>query len=308
MSKQANFKTSVGGQALIEGIMMRGPESYCVAVRCPNGEIDAATTAAAPTKASKIPIVRGVLSFVGSLTTGYKCLMRSADIAMPEGEEADSKFEKWLSEKLGEKGTAFLTGISAVLGGSLAIVLFMVLPTLITGFLARFFALGVFKTALEGVLKIAIFLCYLLLISQMKDIRRMFQYHGAEHKTIACYEAGEALTVENVRTKSRFHPRCGTSFILIVLVVSIVLFSFLPWTSTLARVGLKLLLLPLVVGISYEFIRYAGRHNNWFTRLLSAPGLWLQRLTTKEPLDDMIEVAIAAVIPVLPKNREDAAW
>ena len=144
MSKQANFKTSVGGQALIEGIMMRGPESYCVAVRCPNGEIDAATTAAAPPKASKIPIVRGVLSFVGSLTTGYKCLMRSADIAMPEEEEADSKFEKWLSEKLGEKGTAFLTGISAVLGGSLAIVLFMVLPTLITGFLARFFALGVF--------------------------------------------------------------------------------------------------------------------------------------------------------------------
>ena len=298
----------MGGQALIEGIMMKGPQSYCVAVRSPDGGIDTSVTPTQPSKWNKIPVLRGMVNFIGSLVVGYQCLMHSAEVAMPDEEEPESRFEKWVNDKLGEKAGSLLTTVSAVLGGGLAIVLFMILPTFLTGLIGRFVPLGAFKAAVEGVLKMVVFVLYLVLISQMKDIKRMFQYHGAEHKTIACYEAGEELTVANIRTKSRFHPRCGTSFILIVLVVSIILFSFIPWRTTLGRVGLKLLLLPVVLGISYEFIRYAGRHENWFTRIVSAPGLWMQRLTTAEPLDEMIEVAIAAVQPVLPADREEAAW
>ena len=220
----------------------------------------------------------------------------------------ESKLDKWINEHLGEKAQNFVMSLAAVLGGMLALVLFMVLPTTIVGLLGKVLPLEGVRALLEGVLKIAIFIGYLALVRNMKDIKRMFRYHGAEHKTIACYEAGEELTVENIRRHSRFHPRCGTSFLVLVILISILVSSLLPWSSTGLRIVLKLLTLPVVMGISYELIKLAGRYDNILTRIISAPGLWIQRLTTSEPDDNMIEVAIAAVKPVLPENWEDSLW
>ncbi|WP_373209582.1 DUF1385 domain-containing protein [Allofournierella massiliensis] len=303
------FKTSVGGQALMEGIMMRGPKKICVAVRKPDGEIDLTMEDVKHHKWQKIPFVRGAFSMIENLVLGYRYLMHSAEVSMPEEEQEEpGKLDKWLQEHTGPKFQNFLMGLAAVMGGMLAIVLFMVLPTAIVGGVNHFVNLGWGKVLLEGVLKIVMFVIYLFLCTRMKDIHRVFEYHGAEHKTIACYEAGEELTVENIRRHCRFHPRCGTSFMILVLIVSILLFSVLPWSSTGLRVFLKLLLLPVVMGISYELIKLAGRYDNLATRIISAPGLWLQRLTTFEPDDSMIEVAIAAVKPVLPSRPEDGLW
>lgn len=303
------FKTSVGGQALMEGIMMRGPKKICVAVRKPDGEIDLTMEDVKHHKWQKIPFVRGAFSMIENLVLGYRYLMHSAEVSMPEEEQEEpGKLDKWLQEHTGPKFQNFLMGLAAVMGGMLAIVLFMVLPTAIVGGVNHFVNLGWGKVLLEGVLKIAMFVIYLFLCTRMKDIHRVFEYHGAEHKTIACYEAGEELTVENIRRHCRFHPRCGTSFMILVLIVSILLFSVLPWSSPGLRVFLKLLLLPVVMGISYELIKLAGRYDNLATRIISAPGLWLQRLTTFEPDDSMIEVAIAAVKPVLPSRPEDGLW
>lgn len=303
------FKTSVGGQALMEGIMMRGPKKICVAVRKPDGEIDLTMEDVKHHKWQKILFVRGAFSMIENLVLGYRYLMHSAEVSMPEEEQEEpGKLDKWLQEHTGPKFQNFLMGLAAVMGGMLAIVLFMVLPTAIVGGVNHFVNLGWGKVLLEGVLKIAMFVIYLFLCTRMKDIHRVFEYHGAEHKTIACYEAGEELTVENIRRHCRFHPRCGTSFMILVLIVSILLFSVLPWSSTGLRVFLKLLLLPVVMGISYELIKLAGRYDNLATRIISAPGLWLQRLTTFEPDDSMIEVAIAAVKPVLPSRPEDGLW
>ena len=303
------FKTSVGGQALMEGIMMRGPKKICVAVRKPDGEIDLTMEDVKHHKWQKIPFVRGAFSMIENLVLGYRYLMHSAEVSMPEEEQEEpGKLDKWLQEHTGPKFQNFLMGLAAVMGGMLAIVLFMVLPTAIVGGVNHFVNLGWGKVLMEGALKIAMFVIYLFLCTRMKDIHRLFEYHGAEHKTIACYEAGEELTVENIRRHCRFHPRCGTSFMILVLIVSILLFSVLPWSSTGLRVFLKLLLLPVVMGISYELIKLAGRYDNLATRIISAPGLWLQRLTTFEPDDSMIEVAIAAVKPVLPSRPEDGLW
>ena len=303
------FKTSVGGQALMEGIMMRGPKKICVAVRKPDGEIDLTMEDVKHHKWQKIPFVRGAFSMIENLVLGYRYLMHSAEVSMPEEEQEEpGKLDKWLQEHTGPKFQNFLMGLAAVMGGMLAIVLFMVLPTAIVGGVNHFVNLGWGKVLLESALKIAMFVIYLFLCTRMKDIHRLFEYHGAEHKTIACYEAGEELTVENIRRHCRFHPRCGTSFMILVLIVSILLFSVLPWSSTGLRVFLKLLLLPVVMGISYELIKLAGRYDNLATRIISAPGLWLQRLTTFEPDDSMIEVAIAAVKPVLPSRPEDGLW
>lgn len=308
--KKEKFKTSVGGQALIEGIMMRGPRQVCTAVRRPDGGIETKLDPVTTFSWQKIPLVRGVLSMIESLIVGYRCLMYSAEISM--GEEAfeteESKLDKWINEHLGEKAQNFVMSLAAVLGGMLALVLFMVLPTTIVGLLGKVLPLEGVRALLEGVLKIAIFIGYLALVRNMKDIKRMFRYHGAEHKTIACYEAGEELTVENIRRHSRFHPRCGTSFLVLVILISILVSSLLPWSSTGLRIVLKLLTLPVVMGISYELIKLAGRYDNILTRIISAPGLWIQRLTTSEPDDNMIEVAIAAVKPVLPENWEDSLW
>ena len=302
----ATHKTSIGGQALIEGIMMKGPHTTAVAVRKPNGEIDVKCENTKKSPVAKIPVLRGMWNFIESLVTGYKCLMHSADISMTDVQP--DKLELWLVKHFGKKASDALLMVAGVLGGMLALVLFMVLPTVITGFINTFLPLGAFMAVVEGLLKLAIFFLYLWGITYLDDVKRLFMYHGAEHKTIACYEAGEELTVENVRRHSRFHPRCGTSFLFIVIIISIIIFSFIPWNSTLGRVGLKLLFLPLVVGISYEILKFTGRHDNACTKLLASPGLLFQRFTTKEPQDDMIEVAIAATRKVIPRSREEDKW
>ncbi|MEG0896985.1 MAG: DUF1385 domain-containing protein [Ruthenibacterium sp.] len=293
----------------MEGIMMRGPQKMAIAVRQPDGEIHTEVSDLKTRPWQKLPFIRGIFNFADSLISGYKCLMKSADISMADTEEfEESKFDKWIAAHFGDKGSNFIMALAALLGGGLAIVLFMVVPTAIVGGINHFIPLGGFKTLLEGILKITLLVGYMAAVSHMKEIARMFAYHGAEHKTIACYESGEELTVENIRKHTRFHPRCGTSFILIVLVVSILLFSALPWTNTGLRIVLKLLCLPLIVGISYEIIKLCGRYDNPVTRAISAPGLWLQRITTNEPEDGMIECAIAAVQPVLPEHKEDGKW
>lgn len=306
------FRTSVGGQALMEGVMMRGPKRLCCAVRRPDGGIETDIKELPPKKwYEKVPFVRGVFAMIGSMITGYRCLMYSADIAMQDSEdsEPESKLDKWLDEHLGEKFQNALMVCAALMGGVVAILLFSVMPTGVVGFVSRFMPLGRWgRVVLEAVLKMAIFVAYLALCSRMKEIHRLFEYHGAEHKTIACYEAGEALTVENIRKYSRFHPRCGTSFLILTLLVSIAVFSVIPWTGTALRVVYKLLFLPLVMGISYELLKLCGRTDNLLTHIIRAPGLWVQRLTVFEPDDSMIECAIQAVTPVLPENPEEGQW
>lgn len=306
------FRTSVGGQALMEGVMMRGPKRLCCAVRRPDGGIETNIKELPPKKwYEKVPFVRGVFAMIGSMITGYRCLMYSADIAMQDSEdsEPESKLDKWLDEHLGEKFQNALMVCAALMGGVVAILLFSVTPTSVVGFVSRFMPLGRWgRVVLEAVLKMAIFLAYLALCSRMKEIHRLFEYHGAEHKTIACYEAGEPLTVENIRKYSRFHPRCGTSFLILTLLVSIAVFSVIPWTGTALRVVYKLLFLPMVMGISYELLKLCGRTDNLLTHIIRAPGLWVQRLTVFEPDDSMIECAIQAVTPVLPENPEEGQW
>ncbi len=307
------FKTSVGGQALMEGIMMRGPQQICCAVRKPDGSIE---TKLEPTPHhgvwSRIPLVRGAVSMVESLVMGYRYMMYSAQVSMGEDydpQQEESAFEKWVGDHLGKKAEDMLLVAAAVVGGLFAILLFTVLPTVLVGGLDHLISLGRWpKVILESVLKVGIFLSYMMAISHMKEIHRVFEYHGAEHKTIACYEAGDPLTVENVRKYTRFHPRCGTSFLILVVIVSVFLYSVLPWGSMGLRVLFKLLLLPVVMGISYELLKWCGRSDNWATRIIRAPGLLVQRLTVFEPDDSMIEVAIAAVTPVLPNTPEEGKW
>ncbi len=297
MSKEA-FKTRIGGQAVMEGISMRGPEKTCLAVRLPDGTIHTELSDSPKNPLRKIPILRGAAAMVISLWHGYTYLMKSADLAFPEE-----------AEKEKEKGSSLFSGpLIAVLSGVLAIGIFVLLPTFLTGLIDRFATLGYWKTVVEGALKVIIFIGYLFGVSRIKDIRRVFEYHGAEHKTIACYEHREELTVANIRKYTRFHPRCGTSFIFIVLIISIIVFSFVPWTSTGMRALLKLVCLPFVMGLAYEVIQFAGSHDGWFCAALSAPGKWVQRLTVFEPDDSMIEVAIESMKPAIPENEDDARW
>lgn len=310
-NEPSQFRTSVGGQALMEGIMMRGPELIACAVRRPDGSIDLSTEPVRTHWYNKVPMLRGICNMVENLRCGYKYLMHSADISMTEEEaEAEqSAFDHWLEAHVGPKVQDILLGVSAALGAVMAVVLFVFLPTFLTGLLSQAVTLGRWpKVLIEATIKLALFLGYMALCSRMKEIRRMFQYHGAEHKTIACYEAGEPLTVENIRKHTRFHPRCGTSFLILVLLISILLYAVLPWSSIGLRVVCKLLLLPLLVAISYEVLKWSGRSNSLLARAIAQPGLWLQRLTVFEPEDDMIEIAIAAVTPVLPDDRALAAW
>lgn len=366
-------KTSIGGQALMEGIMMRGPEKSAMAVRRPNGEIffeEHENPQKKRPKICRLPIIRGVFGFADSMVTGYKYLMRSAEIACEEvpekGEEkpapaesapaaptekaavsgsvpAEAPSPKPESAAKAEAATepesaakaesaagtepksAFgkgaMTGmmlVATVLGVALAIGLFVWLPTFLYTQLAKILPAGAaenryLRSAFEGVLKIAVLVAYMALVSLMKDIRRTFMYHGAEHKTIFCYEHGLPLTVENVRGERRYHPRCGTSFLILMLLVSIVVGIFIPPTMdginptayTFIRAGIKILLIPLVMGIGYELLKFAGRHNNILTKIISAPGMWLQHLTVKEPTDDMIECAITAFKAVIPTDESD---
>ena len=296
--------------------MMRGPQKICCAVRRPDGTLEISEEPTPHHVWQKIPLVRGACAMIESLILGYRYLMYSAKISMDEADaepEPESRLEKWLSARLGKNAEDVLLVCSALLGVLLAVLLFTVLPTAAVGGLALLVPLGRWgKVILEACIKVGVFVLYLWLCSRMKEIHRVFQYHGAEHKTIACYEAGAPLTVENIRRYPRFHPRCGTSFLILVLIVSVFLYSVLPWKSTLGgtllRVLYKLLLLPLVMGISYELLKWCGRSDNWLTRIIRAPGLWVQRLTVFEPEDSMIEAAIAAVTPVLPADPEEGKW
>ncbi|NLT58818.1 MAG: DUF1385 domain-containing protein [Clostridiales bacterium] len=311
MGKLAH-KTSVGGQALYEGVMMRGPVGYAIALRLPNGQIE---TTVHPNQSLKdrislfrLPVLRGMAGFVESLSMGFKTLTYSFEKAGLE-EETPTKFERWLTDKFGKSIVDLVVWVGGLLGVLLAICLFMLLPAAAVKLLGGHVPTWS-RPMLEGLIKIVIFIFYLWAVSGLADIRRTFEYHGAEHKSIHAYEAGLPLTVENVRAMSRFHPRCGTNFMFIIMIISILIFSLpiVTWDNLLLRMATKLLLLPVVVGISYEFIRLAGRYDNGFTRFFSAPGLLMQRLTTKEPDDAQIEVAIASLEPVLTGNPEDDRW
>ena len=270
MSKE--FRTSVGGQALMEGIMMRGPEKICCAVRRPDGTIDLSYDTVRTHWYNKVPLVRGVCNMVENLYKGYQYLMHAADIAMDgETEPAESKLDKWLEKHMSSAFQNVLMGFAAFAGVALALFLFTFLPTFLTGQIARFIPMGRWpRVILEGVLKMVIFLGYMFLCTRYKELHRVFEYHGAEHKTIACYEAGLPLTVENIRKQSRFHPRCGTSFMILVIIISIFLYAVLPWTSTGLRVVYKLCMFPLLVGISYEVLKWAGRSDSTSRRAASA--------------------------------------
>lgn len=314
MSKQTNsktIKTSIGGQAVIEGVMMRGPKLTALSVRMPDQSISTETwdTPNSNKWYKKTPFIRGVFNFVESLTDGYKSLMKAAEKAgLDDEEEEPSKFEQKLRQLLGDKFMPFLQGCILLFSLAMALFFFAFLPTTLVGFFKDYINHPLALSALEGLTKIAILILYLALISNMSDIKRVFMYHGAEHKTIFCYEHGEELTVENVRKYTRFHPRCGTSFLVIVLLLSILVSSMVSWDNLWMRVGLKVLCLPIIMSLSYECIKFAGRHDNLFTRILSAPGLWTQRLTTREPDDSMIEVAIASMKKVIPGNPDEALF
>ena len=313
--KDKQFRTSIGGQALIEGVMMRGPKKQAIVVRTKEGFVTKCDDLKLPKDKYPIlgfPIIRGVVNFVSMLAVGMNSLMFSAEQLLDEEEdevEATSKFDEWLNEKLGSEGAEkVLITFSIVLGIALSVGLFILLPTILAGFLARFVEHSVLRSLIEGGLRIVIFIAYLWLATLLKDIKRVWAYHGAEHKAIYCYEKGLDLTVENTREQSRLHPRCGTSFIFIVLMISILLFSFLSWSNVWVRIGMRLLLLPVVVAISYEIIKIAGRYDNIVTRIISAPGKALQRLTTKEPDDEMIETALEAIKLVIPEDENEAKW
>ncbi|MBQ8001677.1 MAG: DUF1385 domain-containing protein [Ruminococcus sp.] len=327
--KKENVKkiTSIGGSALIEGIMMRGPKNINVAVRTGEDKIETEEITVKPISSKgkffRLPLIRGVVGMIDSFRLSYKSLMLSADKAISsveQEEEEMSKFERWLNDKLGEKLMGVIMSIASVLGVGLALVLFFWLPTFLYNLLAgltitpaidAFLDSGVTQSAFEVVVKMLLFFGYIILVSQMEDMKRVFMYHGAEHKTIFCYEADEELTVENIKKHSRFHPRCGTSFMVIMLLLGFFIGLFVPqftllgvW-GTVLRSAVKILLLPLSVGIGYELIKLCGKYDNWFTRIIAAPGLWAQRITTREPDDKMIEVAIAAITPVIPDDGSD---
>ncbi len=308
---QKQHKTSIGGQAVMEGVMMRGPRDIAISVRKPDGEIiTEKKKAPSLTKKGilKLPIIRGCVNFIESMIQGVKALMYSADFIDIEEEEEPSKFEKWLENKLGDKMKDAVIYFSVVLSIIMSVGLFILLPTWIVGFTKYFVESHILKSLLEGVVRILIFLCYLYFAAKLPDIRRVFEYHGAEHKTIACYEAGEELTVENARTKSRLHPRCGTSFLFIVMIVSIIAFSFLKWDNVIIRSLTRIALMPVVAGVSYEIIKFAGRHDNLLTRVISYPGKMLQYITTNEPDDSQLEVAIASMNAVLTGDPAEDEW
>ena len=315
------YKTMIGGQALIEGIMMLGPEKKAVVVRRPDGGLEEQVEDRILIKDRHpifgVPFIRGIFNFGSSLANGVKALMFSAEFYPEDGEEEEepSRFEQWLEKHLGsEKLYSLVVTLAMVLGLAFSIGLFILLPTAVVGGIA-WLTNGMpmwLRNLLEGVVRIIIFMGYLMLCSKTKDMRRVFQYHGAEHKTIFCYEAGLPLTVENVRKQPRHHPRCGTSFLFVVIVISIlissVFFSFVELTNVFARMLAHLVLLPVVVSITYEINRWMGRHDNWFSRLFTAPGLWLQNWTTFEPDDSMIEVGIRSFELVLPSEAGKDAW
>ena len=330
----------VGGQAVLEGVMMKSGDNVALSVRKDDGSIETETktfiSARKKYKIANVPILRGVINMFETFKLSYSILGRSAEMLGIDEVDEESKFDRWLREKFGDKLMNVIMSVAMVLGVALALVLFSFIPTLIAkwlGFvisdrsLSPLFADGFFKGlwtlfkfkldlpfgerflvgSIQGIIKIGIFVGYIALVSLMKDIKRTFQYHGAEHKSIACFEAGDELTPENAKKHTRFHPRCGTSFIFVTLILTILVFSPLPLNNVAVRMGLQFLFLPLVIGLSFEFIMYAGKHNNALTKILSAPGLWMQRLTTKEPSLDQLEVALTSLKAAMPEDFPELA-
>lgn len=308
--------TSIGGSALIEGIMMRGPKRTTVAVRVKEDEIYTEDltfkSLAERFKIFRVPLIRGVGGLIDSMRLSFKALSLSAEKAMediPEDEQEPSKFEKWVDRVFGDNFMKVLMVVASVFGVALAIGLFFVLPTWLYNITSNAAPVMqdniLFRSVFEGVLRIVLFLLYVILCTRMSDMKRVFQYHGAEHKTIFCYENEEPLTVENIKKQSRFHPRCGTSFMIIMLLLGIIIGLFVPFTNPFVRSAVKILLLPLTCGIGYELIKICGKYENTFTKIIAAPGLWAQRITTKEPDDTMIEVAIKAMESVIPEDGSD---
>lgn len=311
-SSSVKFKTSIGGQALIEGIMMLGPEKRAIVCRG-SGEMVEKVEKVTPLKAKSsvlgLPLIRGVAAFISSMVNGVKALSFSADQLPEDMQEEPDKIDLWIEKHFSnETAQKLIIGVAVVLGIALSLFLFLFLPTFIVGLFPAVKADFYWRTLLEGILKLVIFFIYLILCSKMKDMKRLFAYHGAEHKTIFCYEKGLPLTVENVRPQPRLHPRCGTSFIFVVIIISIIAGSFIHVSDTLLRMGLKFLMLPLIVGLSYELNRWVGRHDNICSAILSWPGKQFQRITTNEPDDEMIECAIRALELVIPEEKGSDAW
>ena len=323
------FKTTIGGQALIEGIMMRGPKLDAIAVRGKDG-LQVETTprkVRSPKSVLTWPVIRGAVNFFDAQVVGIKAIMRSADLSPEEEQEPTSKFDKWLSEKMNDKKNQnTVIGFTVAVSLLFSVALFFLAPMLIGSFFDRWIESQLLLNLLEGFVRIIIFMGYMVLSSCAKDVKRVYAYHGAEHKTIRCYEAGLPLTVENVRVQTRKHPRCGTSFLLVIVILSILIFSvassllltLIPELELLQdsasvlykliMIAFKLILVPVVVAFGYELNRLIGRYDNWFTRILTAPGLWAQNITTYEPDDSMIEVAIEALKAVIPEEEGTDLW
>ena len=311
-TEDCSFRTSIGGQALIEGILMRGPKKQAVVCRTKDGlveKVEELELIRGKHPMLGLPFIRGVVTLFDSLFKGMAALTYSASLVPLEEQGEPDKLDQWIEAHFeGEKAQKLIIGTAVVLGVALSLFLFIFLPAFLAGLIGplkeNFFA----RNLSEGVLRIVILLVYMRLICEVGDVKRLFAYHGAEHKTIFCYEHGKPLTVENVRPESRFHPRCGTSFLLVVIVVSILVNSVVRLSNSFARMGCHLLLLPVVVGVSYEINRWCGRHDNWLSAVLSAPGKWLQHMTTNEPDDDMIACAIRALELVIPEEKGSDAW
>ena len=307
-----SFRTSIGGQALIEGILMRGPEKQAIVCRTEDGLVEKVDELHLVKEKHPIlgwPLIRGVAAFISSMVNGVKALSYSADQLPEDMQEEPDKIDLWIEKHFSnETAQKLVIGVAVVLGIALSLFLFLFLPTFIVGLFPAVKSDFYWRTLLEGILKLVIFFIYLILCSKMKDMKRLFSYHGAEHKTIFCYEKGLPLTVENVRPQPRLHPRCGTSFIFVVIIISIIAGSFIHVSDTMLRMGLKFLILPLIVGLSYELNRWVGRHDNLCSAILSWPGKQFQRITTNEPDDEMIECAIRALELVIPEEKGSDAW
>lgn len=312
--KKECFKSKIGGQALIEGVYMRGITKAAMACRLPDGTIDVEEWAVKNGKDApwyrKAPFIRGCINFVSSMAEGIRCTMKSAEKQITEDDEEEelSKFEQWLTDKFGDKLVNVIMIISVVIALAFSLIVFKGGPILVGNIFVKLGAAETARPIIEGITRLVLLVGYMYAISFMGSIKTTFMYHGAEHKTIACYEAQEELTVENVRKHTRFHPRCGTSFILIVLLLSLIVGIFLPRTNMWIRFGVQMLCLIPEAAVAYELIKIAGKYDNIITKIISAPGLWLQRITTKEPTDKQIECAIAALKPCLPKEGEEDKW
>ncbi len=313
MSKETSCmkKTTIGGQALIEGILMRGPSKTCIVVRKPDGELEfkeEPVGTGSHGKWATLPFLRGPVIFFDSMKYGVSALTYSASFFEDDPNYQPDRLEQWLNQKLGkEKANDVAMAVAVALGLAMPVVLFFLLPTLLTGLLGNIGS-SLLRNLLEGLVRMLIFLAFIILTSRQSDIKRTYMYHGAEHKTIYCYEKGLPLTVENVRVQSRQHPRCGTSFLFVVMLISVVLLSVFTWSSPLQRLLIRLAMLPVIVAVSYEINRLVGRYDNALTRALRAPGVWLQNFTTNEPDDSMIEVGIAALKAVIPEQEGEDRW